>query len=65
VIFCPMRNFYLDKGGENEIRLTFSNLSLEKIEQGVKQLAAFLKSKVKGAEEAIKIDELEMALAED
>lgn len=45
VIFCPMRYFYLNKGGENEIRLTFSNLSLDKIEQGVRQLAAYLHSK--------------------
>lgn len=47
VIFCPMRDFYLNKGGEKEIRLTFSNLSLERIEAGVKQLANYLKSKVK------------------
>lgn len=43
VIFCPMRFFYLKKGGEKEIRLTFSNLSLERIEKGVAQLAAYLK----------------------
>jgi (S)-3,5-dihydroxyphenylglycine transaminase len=64
VIFCPMRNFYLDKGGENEIRLTFSNLSLEKIESGVRQLAAFLKSKIKGRE-LVEAEVLEMALAEE
>jgi monomeric phenylalanine-4-hydroxylase len=45
VIFCPMRNFYLETGGENEIRLTFSNLSLDQIEKGIAQLAAFLKFK--------------------
>lgn len=44
VIFCPMRYFYLGSGGENEIRLTFSNLSVAEIEQGVKQLSEFLKS---------------------
>lgn len=43
VIFCPMRNFYLKDGGENEIRLTFSNLTLGDIEQGVKQLADYLR----------------------
>lgn len=42
VIFCPMRYFYLKSGGENEIRLTFSNLSIQAIEQGVKQLADYL-----------------------
>ena len=46
VIFCPMRYFYLNGGGENEIRLTFSNLSPETIETGIKQLAAYLKSQV-------------------
>jgi (S)-3,5-dihydroxyphenylglycine transaminase len=44
VIFCPMRYFYLGSGGENEIRLTFSNLSVTEIEHGVKQLSEFLKS---------------------
>ena len=52
VIFCPMRFFYLKNGGENEIRLTFSNLALEEIEKGVEQLAGFLKSKI-----AIKVQE--------
>lgn len=46
VVFCPMEYFYLHEGGQNEIRLTFSNLNLAKIEEGVKKLAAFLKSKV-------------------
>lgn len=46
IIFCPMRYFYLQGGGEKEIRLTFSNLSPEQIEAGVKQLADFLKSKI-------------------
>ena len=45
VIFCPMRYFYLNQGGENEIRLTFSNLTLEQIESGVRQLAGYLKSR--------------------
>jgi|GEM_PF-98152 len=46
IIFCPMRVFYLKKGGENEIRLAFSNLSLNKIEIGVEQLAKFLRSRI-------------------
>ena len=46
VIFCPMCYFYLNGGGEQEIRLTFSNLSIYQIEQGVQQLAKFLKSKI-------------------
>jgi (S)-3,5-dihydroxyphenylglycine transaminase len=46
IIFCPMRNFYLQEGGANEMRLTFSNLSPAQIETGVKQLAAYLKWKI-------------------
>jgi (S)-3,5-dihydroxyphenylglycine transaminase len=44
VIFCPMKYFYLDKGGECELRLTFSNLSLDTIDEGVRQLAGYFKS---------------------
>jgi len=44
VILCPMRYFYLGKGGEFELRLTFSNLSLHAIDNGVKQLASYFKS---------------------
>ncbi len=45
IIFSPMRFFYLDKGGENEIRLTFSNLSLDQITNGIKKLADYFKYK--------------------
>ncbi|SKA44805.1 phenylalanine-4-hydroxylase, monomeric form [Chitinophaga eiseniae] len=48
VIFSPMRYFYLKGGGENEIRLTFSNLSRDMIEKGVKQLAQFVRWNVTG-----------------
>lgn len=56
VIFCPMRYFYLEKGGEHEIRLTFSNLSVEQIELGVKQLADYLKSQVAKVTNAVKLE---------
>jgi len=46
VIFCPMSNFYIKSGGEKELRLTFSNLSLDDIEKGIKQLSLYLHSKV-------------------
>lgn len=59
IIFCPMRYFYLRGGGENEIRLTFSNLSPDNIEAGVKQLAAYLKSAIRA-----KAPELVAELAE-
>ena len=45
VIFCPMKYFYVEKGGDNEIRLTFSNLTLDAIETGVQRLAAWTRSK--------------------
>lgn len=46
VLFCPMRNFYANGGGENEIRLAFSGHTPENIEKGVQALAWFLQSKV-------------------
>ena len=48
VILCPMRYFYLGKGGEFELRLTFSNLSVEAIDEGVKRLASYFKSVMAG-----------------
>jgi monomeric phenylalanine-4-hydroxylase len=50
VLFCPMRYFYLDEGGENEIRLAFSNLSFEDIDTGIKRLAAYFKQKLNAAD---------------
>jgi len=46
IIFCPMRYFYLNGGGEKEIRLTFSNLSIEQIDAGIQRLAGYLQSRV-------------------
>ncbi len=45
ILFIPMRFFYLKEGGEREIRLTFSNLSLEKISEGIGKLADYLRYK--------------------
>jgi (S)-3,5-dihydroxyphenylglycine transaminase len=46
VIFCPMSYFYLDeKLGARQMRLAFSNLSLETIKEGIGRLANFIKSK--------------------
>ena len=45
IIFSPMRFFYLAEGGEKEIRLTFSNLSLDQIKVGVRKLADYFKYK--------------------
>jgi monomeric phenylalanine-4-hydroxylase len=46
IIFSPMSFFHLKEGGEHEIRLTFSNLSLEEISEGIKKLAEYFKYKV-------------------
>ncbi len=46
VIYFPMTYFYLGEGGQHEIRLTFSNLSLEQIEIGIRSFAEYLKDKV-------------------
>ena len=46
VIFTPMSFFYMDKGGENELRLAFSNVSEAEIKTGIERLAQFIKSKV-------------------
>lgn len=43
VIWVPMRYFYVDSGGENQIRLSFSYVSKDAIEEGVARLARFLK----------------------
>lgn len=46
VIFCPMNMFYLGKGGDYQIRLSFSYLTLQKIEEGIQQLSQFLKREI-------------------
>jgi (S)-3,5-dihydroxyphenylglycine transaminase len=48
VILFPMRYLYLGKGGEFELRLTFSNLSLDAIDKGVQRLASYFKSVITG-----------------
>ena len=43
VVFVPGRAFYVDGGGDNTLRLNFSNSDEEKIEEGIKQLAKVIK----------------------
>lgn len=45
VLFCPMAYFYLEGGGQNEIRLAFSKCTPAELEEGVKRLANFFRSK--------------------
>jgi (S)-3,5-dihydroxyphenylglycine transaminase len=47
VIFCPMSFFYINEAvGARQMRLAFSNLSIEKIKEGINRLAKFIKSKI-------------------
>jgi len=47
VIFCPMSFFYInEKEGCRKLRLAFSNLSHEKIKEGISRLAQFIKQKI-------------------
>jgi len=43
VVFVPGKAFYVDSGGENTLRLNFSNSDEEKIEDGIKRLAKVIK----------------------
>jgi len=43
VAFVPGRAFYVDGGGDNTLRLNFSNSDQEKIEEGIKRLAKVIK----------------------
>jgi 2-aminoadipate transaminase len=43
VAFVPGKAFYADGGGDNTLRLNFSNSDEEKIEEGIKRLAKVLK----------------------
>ena len=43
VAFVPGKAFYVDGGGENTLRLNFSNSDEEKIEDGIKRLAKVIK----------------------
>ncbi|MBN1807415.1 MAG: PLP-dependent aminotransferase family protein, partial [Sedimentisphaerales bacterium] len=43
VAFVPGRAFYVDGGGNNSLRLNFSNSDEEKIVEGIKRLAKVIK----------------------
>jgi 2-aminoadipate transaminase len=43
VAFVPGKAFYVDGGGNNTLRLNFSNSDEEKIEEGIKRLAKIIK----------------------
>ncbi|HWK05368.1 MAG TPA: aminotransferase class I/II-fold pyridoxal phosphate-dependent enzyme [Puia sp.] len=45
MIFSPMEFFYLGPTVSNEIRLTFSNLTPEQIEEGISKFSEFLRKK--------------------
>jgi 2-aminoadipate transaminase len=43
IAFVPGNAFYVDGGGNNTLRLNFSNSDEEKIEEGIKRLAKIIK----------------------
>jgi (S)-3,5-dihydroxyphenylglycine transaminase len=45
VIFTPMAFFYLKEGGNNEIRIAFSNLSIAQLREAIERLTRYFKSK--------------------
>lgn len=55
VICCPMSFFSLRAGQEHQIRLSFSYVTPEQIEQGVRRLARFVASRVAPEEETSKV----------
>jgi (S)-3,5-dihydroxyphenylglycine transaminase len=46
VIFTPMSFFYFNGGGENEIRIAFSNIKIENIAPAIKRLGEYFKFKI-------------------
>jgi (S)-3,5-dihydroxyphenylglycine transaminase len=46
VLWTPMSHFYAGPGGENQLRLSFSYLDQDRIEEGVSRLAAYLRSRL-------------------
>lgn len=56
VLFCPMAYFYMDGGGRNEIRLAFSKGTPAELEEGIKRLAAFLRSKAKPGKISVAVE---------
>jgi (S)-3,5-dihydroxyphenylglycine transaminase len=42
VLWTPMSYFYVDGGGERQIRLSCSYLTPDQIDEGVRRLAAFI-----------------------
>ncbi|MEV0730586.1 PLP-dependent aminotransferase family protein [Polymorphospora sp. NPDC050346] len=46
VLWTPMAQFYLDGGGDRQLRLSCSYLDIDQIDAGVRRLAEFLKEEV-------------------
>jgi (S)-3,5-dihydroxyphenylglycine transaminase len=46
VLWTPMASFYLDGGGTRELRLSCSYVRPEQVDEGVRRLAAFVRSRV-------------------
>jgi 2-aminoadipate transaminase len=60
VVFVPGHPFYVDGGGQNTLRLNFSNTDEEKIEVGMKRLAKALRREIERVEtERLETERLE------
>lgn len=46
LIFTPMSFFYLQEGGENQIRIAYSNVQEDIIEKAMKSLSSFIERKI-------------------
>ncbi|MFI6084295.1 PLP-dependent aminotransferase family protein [Streptomyces sp. NPDC051217] len=46
VLWTPMAQFYLDGAGERQLRLSCSYLTLDRIDEGVRRLVAFLEGEI-------------------
>jgi len=53
VAFIPGASFFPNGGGKNTLRLNYSNMTEEKIREGIKRLAAVIRSQLKAADASI------------
>lgn len=50
VLWTPMRYFYLDGGGAHQLRLSYSYLDIDLIDEGIRRLRAFVTAELGAAE---------------
>ena len=57
VAFVPGQSFHADRGGHNTMRLNFSNVSPEQIEEGIARLGRAIKRRLAGPETAVEAEQ--------